>query len=271
MNDSNISETRCSRDEMTEVAVGDMTFSFSYCNDLPGLTDAEYYDLNEDIGMRGVQVAVIIDEHGAVLDGKHRVLSAAEHKLKTIPIEVKVGLTEEEKQQFAFDLNLKRRHLTSEQRQGLVLKMREKGMSFREIGGKLNVSPETVRTDVQKATVQNWTVELPEKIKGKDGKVRPAKVERKPSVMVKTVNEAVKATEAVQAAGAEHFIGALCPAVGIVLDPMMGSGTAGVASVKLGLEFIGIECDYGTFAVAQERIGGVVQDGASDGDARQTS
>ena len=53
---------------------------------------------------------------------------------------------------------------------------------------------------------------------------------------------------------AEHFIGALCPAGGVVLDPMLGSGTSGVAAVKLGMQFIGIECDPAAFAGAQERI-----------------
>ena len=33
-----------------------------------------------------------------------------------------------------------------------------------------------------------------------------------------------------------------------------GSGTAGVAAVKLGMQFIGIECDPAAFAGAQERI-----------------
>ena len=55
-------------------------------------------------------------------------------------------------------------------------------------------------------------------------------------------------------AEAEHFIGALCPKGGIVLDPMVGSGTSGVAAVTLGMEFVGVECDPDAFAVAQERI-----------------
>lgn len=39
-----------------------------------------------------------------------------------------------------------------------------------------------------------------------------------------------------------------------VLDPFMGSGTTGVACVKLGRKFIGIEIDEGYFGIACERI-----------------
>jgi len=45
---------------------------------------------------------------------------------------------------------------------------------------------------------------------------------------------------------------------GVVLDPMMGSGTTGIACARLGVEFIGIEIDSGLFEIARKRIG-VVQ------------
>lgn len=41
---------------------------------------------------------------------------------------------------------------------------------------------------------------------------------------------------------------------GTVLDPFMGSGTTGVACVKAGRSFIGIEIDSGYFDIACERI-----------------
>lgn len=41
---------------------------------------------------------------------------------------------------------------------------------------------------------------------------------------------------------------------GVVLDPFMGSGTTGVACVKLGRRFIGIEIDPGYFDTACKRI-----------------
>ena len=39
-----------------------------------------------------------------------------------------------------------------------------------------------------------------------------------------------------------------------VLDPMMGSGTTGVAALKLNRKFIGIEKDNKTFEIAKSRI-----------------
>ena len=39
-----------------------------------------------------------------------------------------------------------------------------------------------------------------------------------------------------------------------ILDPFMGSGTTGVACVKTGRNFIGIEIDESYFNIAQQRI-----------------
>lgn len=44
------------------------------------------------------------------------------------------------------------------------------------------------------------------------------------------------------------------PAVGVILDPYMGSGTTGVAAVQMGHPFIGIEIDERYFATACRRI-----------------
>jgi len=45
------------------------------------------------------------------------------------------------------------------------------------------------------------------------------------------------------------------PTEGIVLDPFMGSGSTGVAAVRVGRPFIGIEKDPESFSVAERRLG----------------
>ncbi len=44
------------------------------------------------------------------------------------------------------------------------------------------------------------------------------------------------------------------PKGGVVLDPFMGTGPVGVACVRLGMAYIGIELDPTYFAIAQRRI-----------------
>lgn len=46
------------------------------------------------------------------------------------------------------------------------------------------------------------------------------------------------------------------PAGATVLDPYMGSGTTGVAARRLGLRFIGIDCDVGNVETARRRLFG---------------
>ncbi len=50
------------------------------------------------------------------------------------------------------------------------------------------------------------------------------------------------------------LIGSSCPPNGTILDPFMGSGTTGVACVKLGRKFIGIELEPKYFDIACKRI-----------------
>jgi site-specific DNA-methyltransferase (adenine-specific) len=46
----------------------------------------------------------------------------------------------------------------------------------------------------------------------------------------------------------------ICPAGGVVLDPFMGSGTTGVAAVKMGRRFIGCEQSPEYFEIACRRL-----------------
>lgn len=53
----------------------------------------------------------------------------------------------------------------------------------------------------------------------------------------------------------EHFVKVLSNENDVILDPFMGSGTTGVASVKNNRNFIGIELEENYFNIANARIG----------------
>jgi 16S rRNA G966 N2-methylase RsmD len=71
---------------------------------------------------------------------------------------------------------------------------------------------------------------------------------------------------------AEHVISRLTVEGQMVCDPMMGEGTSGIAAVRLGRRFIGIEIDSDKFEIAKTRIGNVNHTSRSnDKDQRMTA
>ena len=52
----------------------------------------------------------------------------------------------------------------------------------------------------------------------------------------------------------ERWVRYICPNDGLVLDPFTGSGTTGVACIKTGRRFIGIEIDEKYCEIAAKRI-----------------
>ncbi|GIV53104.1 MAG: hypothetical protein KatS3mg038_3625 [Candidatus Kapaibacterium sp.] len=141
---------------------------------LPHLSEEEFEALKADIAQRGVQVPVEYDEHGNILDGHHRVRACHELGIKDWPRIVRVGMTDEEKIEHALTLNLTRRHLSREQRQELVAKLSQRGMSLRRIAELVGVGEKTVHRD--RSAVSSDTPEhlLNESI-GADGKAYPAR------------------------------------------------------------------------------------------------
>ena len=52
----------------------------------------------------------------------------------------------------------------------------------------------------------------------------------------------------------EHFVSILSDEGNVVLDPFMGSGSVGVAAVRLNRKFIGIEIEEKYYDIADSRI-----------------
>lgn len=86
------------------------TFQF-----MPALSEDEYARLKADIAEHGVEVPAVLDEHGTVIDGHHRMRICCELGIDC-PSVVHAGLTEAQKRLMAARLNLNRRHLTDAQR-----------------------------------------------------------------------------------------------------------------------------------------------------------
>ena len=56
---------------------------------------------------------------------------------------------------------------------------------------------------------------------------------------------------------AEHIIKHLTLESQTVLDPMMDTGTNGLAALNLGRKFVGIEINPATFEIARSNIGNI--------------
>lgn len=54
-----------------------------------------------------------------------------------------------------------------------------------------------------------------------------------------------------------YLVRLVTPKRGIVLDPFMGSGTTGLAAIKEGMNFVGIEKDESYYKIAKSRIEGI--------------
>ena len=149
---------------------------------LPELDPESFAALKADIGERGVQIPVLVDEYGAILDGHNRARACRELGINDYPVEVRSGLSEPEKRSLARKLNVLRGHLTRDQvRQLIADQLRDTpDWADRRIGRELGVDHKTVgavRADLA------LTGEIPqlEKTVGDDDKARPAKQRRRRS------------------------------------------------------------------------------------------
>ncbi len=170
------------------ITIGDIAFECPYWDLLPPLSSREVFELSDSIYNYGMKTPIVVltisEGRYRVLDGYHRLSVALELELSEmdIPLQVDgdVGDYEPDYEEgLATELNLKRRHLSEEQKAEWIVKLRQKKKSLREIADAVGVSKDTVARTL--STVSNETVEtLPATTKGKDGKERKAQLPPKP-------------------------------------------------------------------------------------------
>lgn len=112
------------------------------------------------------------------IDGRNRYRACEETGQRCRMEEAADLETEEEVRQYIIDKNLRRRHMTAEQRRPFVADLKEEGKSNRAIAAALNVSEATVRNDLKVSGAQGCA---PEKVTGTDGKTYPATLPKQPA------------------------------------------------------------------------------------------
>lgn len=139
----------------------------------PMMSVEEIKALGEDISANGLQVPIVLwtdEDTTYVLDGRNRLDAMHTAGLDTEKAISTAVESNGDPWAFVISANLRRRHLTLEQRIGLHARLRTEGKSIREIAKLTGASKSTVDRDL--ATVPDGTV--PERIVGLDGKDRPA-------------------------------------------------------------------------------------------------
>jgi len=141
---------------------------------LPGLSDEEYRSLEDSIREHGIQVPILVDENGAVIDGHHR-KEIADRLGLDCPRRFAMELTETQKRTLALSLNLDRRHLSREQRRELVAASltADPQLSNREHARRTGANHETVAA-IREPLVATGGIRQLDRTTGADGRERPS-------------------------------------------------------------------------------------------------
>ena len=155
---------------------------------LPELTDDEYQALMASIAERGVDVPILVDQDGEIIDGFNRQRACDELKVHC-PKEVREFASEAERYETALQLNCRRRQLTRRQKKELVAAYLKRDPAMADnhlaeiIGG---VSKNTV-SEVRQRLERTRQIDKLKTLRGKDGKERPKKYKR---IIANTAKEA---------------------------------------------------------------------------------
>lgn len=157
---------------------------------MPPLSQDDADALERSIRTHGMQVPIIVDENGDVIDGHHR-KEIADRLGIECPTIHELGKTEAEKVALSISLNLDRRQLTREQRREIIARSikAEPEVSDREHARRVGASHNTVAA-VRNDLESTGQVDQFDSRVGADGKERPASVvsitQRKSESMTET-------------------------------------------------------------------------------------
>lgn len=198
------------------------------------LSDHEYEALRQSIKNNAVRSPIIVGEHIALVDGRHRMLIAIELGLVDVPAIFLEGLSAEQERELSISLNAARRQLTRAQKRSIVENelMRDPERSDRRIASIAGVHWDTVgdiRREIEAqlqavhddALSEPATVQPPTRV-GQDGIRQPIRTRVERSVT-----------------------GALLPAPDRLRGPT-GEQGAGPGSVGVSGDLVGFaDCSHG--------------------------
>lgn len=141
-------------------------------NLFPMLAEHELAELADDIKANGLREPIKLDHTGEFLvDGRNREraceLAGIDPRYELLPADLNIF-------SYVISTNLRRRHLTDEQRRAIIREIKERNpdLSNRQIAEMANVSHPTVSQALASSTGKDLPVE--QRNRGKDGKSRPA-------------------------------------------------------------------------------------------------
>jgi len=171
-----------------------MTEQFQLFDLLP---DDEFAALKADIAKRGVLVPIEYDSDGRILDGHHRERACRELGLKDYPTVTRLFASDDEKEEHVVILNVRRRHLNSEQKRKWATWFLERypERSDRQIGRDVGLHQTTVGS-VRKDLEQQGLVSKLDTRVGSDGVRQPATKPTPAPSIFSTSRQAPRAQEA---------------------------------------------------------------------------
>ncbi|QDT24443.1 DNA methyltransferase [Gimesia chilikensis] len=158
----------------------------------PVMSEEEFEALKASIADRGVEVPIIVDQSGEVVDGFQRKRACEELGIDCLT-EVRDFVNETEKLELALILNCNRRHLNQNQKRKLIedYLLRDAEIADNHLAGIIGVSKNTVAS-VRKKLEASCQIDKHETLRGKDGVKRPKKQKR---IITNTPKETEKACQ----------------------------------------------------------------------------